>query len=244
MPDSLSRYRAFARHRRWEVPASHESLISRVFLRHRHFTENDFEILAREAGVSPRTVRLVIDRLLEAGMIRRVEIAPHRVEYEHTFGHAHHDHIICTVCGRVEEIQDAGLTARVEALCRERDYTRLSHQLRIQGVCAQCRSRRRLPGEALPVRERTATAGETRSLAEIPNGHTAKVLEIAGGLQVQRKLRDLGIHPGVTVEVSANRFAGPFLLRLGSARIGLGHRLTHKVLVEDLGPRSGLREEP
>ncbi|MCM8798259.1 MAG: transcriptional repressor [Candidatus Omnitrophica bacterium] len=42
--------------------------------------------------------------LCECGLCRELRFDDGTTRYEHLYGHQHHDHLICTKCGRFVEI--------------------------------------------------------------------------------------------------------------------------------------------
>ena len=75
----------------------------------------------REPAIGRATVFRTLETLVEAGVARRLELDGHVYAYVACLP-AHHHHIACTRCGRVEEIDDALLdfygrcaTCRAEA---------------------------------------------------------------------------------------------------------------------------------
>jgi Fur family ferric uptake transcriptional regulator len=57
---------------------------------------------------------------------------------------AHHDHIVCTACGHVEEFVDELIEERQRAVARERGFAIKGHSLIIFGECerTECPHRR------------------------------------------------------------------------------------------------------
>ena len=51
-----------------------------------------------------------------------------------------HEHLLCTVCGRVTEFQDERLERITTLVAEKHGYLRQRHRLVIHGVCASCRS--------------------------------------------------------------------------------------------------------
>ncbi|WP_332855689.1 ferric iron uptake transcriptional regulator [Duganella sp. S19_KUP01_CR8] len=50
----------------------------------------------------------------------------------------HHDHLICTNCGRMEEFLDAEIEQRQEVVARERNFVLHEHSLSLYGFCGEC----------------------------------------------------------------------------------------------------------
>ena len=51
---------------------------------------------------------------------------------------AHHDHLVCERCGRVEEFCDPAIEDKQEAAARARGFRLTGHQLVLFGLCASC----------------------------------------------------------------------------------------------------------
>ena len=66
-----------------------------------------------------------------------------RTHYEHQYKHQHHDHMICSECGRIIEFFSAELEAIQDAMAAKHRFEITQHLLRIIGICAECRRARR-----------------------------------------------------------------------------------------------------
>ena len=70
-------------------------------------------------------------------------------------------------------------------------------------------------------------------LTDVESGETATVVEILGGMEMQNRLRALGIRNGVKVTKVSGAFArGPVILRIGGTQTALGFGISYKVIVE------------
>jgi Fur family transcriptional regulator, ferric uptake regulator len=57
-------------------------------------------------------------------------------------GHRHHDHLICTECGRIEEFHEERIEDLQVEIAKARGFELTSHDLRLMGVCAKCQRSR------------------------------------------------------------------------------------------------------
>jgi ferrous iron transport protein A len=70
-------------------------------------------------------------------------------------------------------------------------------------------------------------------LTDVESGETATVVEILGGMEMQNRLRALGIRNGVKVTKVSGAFArGPVILRIGGTQTALGFGISYRVIVE------------
>lgn len=89
--------------------------------------------------VGQATVYRTLKLLSDSGIAREVNFGDGVSRYEPTFGQAHHDHLICTSCGRSEEVVDHQIESLQEQLAKDHDFTLTGHKMYLFGLCPQCR---------------------------------------------------------------------------------------------------------
>jgi Fur family ferric uptake transcriptional regulator len=112
-----------------------------VFLRtEKHLSSEDLYHLVKEEdpNVGHTTVYRTLKLLVDAGLAREVRFGDGRTRYEHNYNHPHHDHMICTECGKTIEFFSAELEAIQDAIVAKHKFKQTQHSMRIFGVCAQC----------------------------------------------------------------------------------------------------------
>lgn len=118
-------------------------LILEMFLRTEdHLSSEDLYWLVQkqDPSVGHTTVYRTLKLLTEAGLAREVRFGDGKTYYEHHFGHAHHDHMICTECGKVIEFFSEKLEAAQDAMADKYKFKPTHHSLRIWGVCEECQN--------------------------------------------------------------------------------------------------------
>jgi Fur family ferric uptake transcriptional regulator len=117
-------------------------LILDVFLRtEEHMSSEDLYRLVQkdDATIGQTTVYRTLKLLTEAGLAREVRFGDGRTYYEHNYKHQHHDHMICTECGKIIEFFSAELEAIQDAMAAKHRFQPTQHSLRILGICVDCR---------------------------------------------------------------------------------------------------------
>ena len=117
-------------------------LILDVFLRTEgHLSGEDLYQLVREKDptVGQTTVYRTLRILTDAGLAREVRFGDGRAHYEHNYKHEHHDHMICSQCGKIIEFYSPELEAIQDAMAAKYKFELRSHLLRMIGICVQCR---------------------------------------------------------------------------------------------------------
>jgi Fur family ferric uptake transcriptional regulator len=134
-------------------------LILEVFLQNEgHVSGEDLYRLVRDKdpNVGQTTVYRTLKLLTEAGLAREVRFGDGRAHYEHHYKHQHHDHMICSQCGKVIEFYSPELEAIQDAMAAKHKFELTSHLLRMIGTCAECRRATR--DKKAPVNEEKAKA--------------------------------------------------------------------------------------
>lgn len=112
-----------------------------TFGTHRHFTSEELYTLVkkREPLVGRVTVYRTLEHLVASGMVEELSIAKGVATYEHTAGHTHHDHLICTLCGKVTELSSPRLETVKQEEAAALGWEPQHHALKVYGLCPACR---------------------------------------------------------------------------------------------------------
>src|SRR4026207_1046761 len=116
-------------------------LILEIFLRtEEHLTSEDLYFLVHreDQTVGHTTVYRTLKLLTEAGLAREVRFGDNKTYYEHHFNHEHHDHMICTECGKVLEFFSQQIEAMQDQMADNFAFLPTHHSLRIWGLCRDC----------------------------------------------------------------------------------------------------------
>ena len=93
----------------------------------------------REIGYA--TVSRTLKLLEDAGLCRQVDFGDGTLRYEHKYKHEHHDHLVCTKCGKFVEVYSGKLEKLQEELVRKHGYVQEMHRLNIFGICPDCQKK-------------------------------------------------------------------------------------------------------
>src|SRR5262249_28097712 len=117
------------------------ALFDEIFSTHRHFDADDLVARMREKGkkISRATVYRTLELLHECGLVGRVRLNEEKYRYERLQHGEHHDHLVCTLCGRIIEFVDPKIERLQETICAEHGFEPTSHSHQIWGFCASCR---------------------------------------------------------------------------------------------------------
>ena len=119
-------------------------LILDVFLKtEEHLSSEDLYWLIQkeDSGIGHTTVYRTLKLLTEAGLAREVRFGDGKTYYEHHYDHQHHDHMICTECGKVVEFYSAEIEALQDEMAHKYGFKPTHHSLRILGLCDVCQKK-------------------------------------------------------------------------------------------------------
>jgi Fur family ferric uptake transcriptional regulator len=105
----------------------------------RHMTAEDvFRVLLDErSDIGLATVYRVLTQFEQAGILLRSNFESGKAIYELTEGQ-HHDHFVCTSCGKVEEFYDPEIEKRQQAVAKAKGWVVEDHSMALYGQCANC----------------------------------------------------------------------------------------------------------
>ena len=95
-------------------------------------------IKAKDPTVGFTTVYRTLKLLKECGLARELEFHDGRMLYEHHYKHTHHDHLICTACGKLIEFYSEEIERLQDEITRRYRFKPLHHSHRVFGVCSDC----------------------------------------------------------------------------------------------------------
>jgi len=105
----------------------------------RHMTAEDvFRVLLEDrSDIGLATVYRVLTQFEQAGILMRSNFDGGKAVYELNEGQ-HHDHFVCTGCGKVEEFFDGEIEKRQQRIAKDRGWQVHGHAMALYGLCAEC----------------------------------------------------------------------------------------------------------
>jgi len=97
----------------------------------------------RGRPASRATLYRTLARLVDAGLVHKIEMEKGQAQYEVMVGRHHHDHMICIRCGRIVEFESREIERLQTAICRRKGFTMTGHMHQIRGHCSDCAGKER-----------------------------------------------------------------------------------------------------
>jgi Fur family ferric uptake transcriptional regulator len=91
--------------------------------------------------VGRASIYRVLDELVSLALLSRVDVGDGVARYEpqQPQGHAHHHHLVCDGCGRLEPFQDDALELAIRKLADRVAFDVSDHDVTLHGSCEHCR---------------------------------------------------------------------------------------------------------
>jgi Fur family ferric uptake transcriptional regulator len=198
-----------------------ESIIRHFFSTDQHVSIQDMVAYAnrKKIAISPSEIEETMHLLVDYGFAARKDFGRGRVLFEHLHLDEHHDHLLCTKCGKITEFHSEEMERLQNELAVRSGFHALYHKMQIHGLCSDCFG---------------ASAKAALPLSEVEPGIAFRVEDIqsAGsrGLGGRRRIEELGIYPGTRGTV-ITKGLGTLVVNVAGRRIALGRGQSKRVVV-------------
>ncbi len=137
---AIERFAKYLSRNRLKMTRERRAILAHVLSVRGHFDVDDLLARLRRSGhhASRATLYRTLPRLVESGLIHKVEMAGGQARYELMVGRHHHDHMICLGCGTILEFESAEVERIQEEVCRRKKFVMTGHTHQIRGYCASC----------------------------------------------------------------------------------------------------------
>lgn len=115
-------------------------IIDTFFNLHGHLSVEDLWTKVREqdSKVSVATVYRTMKLLNDCGLAHARNFGDGQTRYEAAIGRHHHDHLICTRCGKIIEFENDRIEQLQDAVARKHGFSVTSHKMELYGLCREC----------------------------------------------------------------------------------------------------------
>ena len=124
----------------YRVTDSRRAVIDLICTRDGAFETADLVADARRRKIE--AARATIFRTLEIltglGVVERLDLPNGDHSYVRCDSRAHHHHLVCSTCGRSEDVADGELARLVDEIGQRNGYRIESHRLELFGTCPGC----------------------------------------------------------------------------------------------------------
>jgi Fur family transcriptional regulator, ferric uptake regulator len=137
----IEQFRAYLREHNLPVTAQRLAIADIILGSTSHLSAEEImlELGARGAHAGTATVYRTLELLIRSGLAVERDFGEGFKRFQASHGIPHHEHLVCSICGRVVEIGDERLERMTMLIAEQHGFVRQGHRLIISGVCGQCR---------------------------------------------------------------------------------------------------------
>lgn len=100
------------------------------------------KVRAEDSRVGQATVYRTMKLLAQCGLAELRQFGDGHTRYEHIVGgeEEHHDHLICTSCGKIVEFVQPQIESLQHSVAAAHGFEVTHHKMELYGVCSECRA--------------------------------------------------------------------------------------------------------
>ena len=98
---------------------------------------NEIKKRYSDSNIGIATVYRALSFLEEVDLITSITFGTDGKKYE-TNSKSHHDHLICTSCGKIIEFMDDEIEKRQDKIAKKNKFKISSHSMQLYGICEAC----------------------------------------------------------------------------------------------------------
>ena len=108
----------------------------------RHVTAEELyrEVTKKDPRVGLSTIYRTLNLFCQFGLAEARQFGDGQSRYDPVFNKHHHDHLICTECGKIDEFENRRIEQLQERVARRHHFVILRHKLELYGLCARCQA--------------------------------------------------------------------------------------------------------
>ena len=96
-------------------------------------------VLKTEPKIGLATVYRTLALLTKSGLALEMDFGDGQKRYESSYKSLHHDHMVCTECGKILEFNHPLIEKYQEEVAKQKNFKITSHKLDLFGLCQDCK---------------------------------------------------------------------------------------------------------
>jgi Fur family ferric uptake transcriptional regulator len=137
---ALERFEEFLREKDLRLTEARAAIVEAALGRSGHYPIEELIADLRSRGIrgSKATVYRTLPLLAQAGILQPAILAGDSRSYETTWGHDHHDHLVCGRCAKVVEFGHEQLEVLEREVAGRYGFRLETHHHELVGTCPDC----------------------------------------------------------------------------------------------------------
>ncbi|MBI3989296.1 MAG: transcriptional repressor [candidate division NC10 bacterium] len=139
MSEKFIHFRKFLAERGYKTTRQRDLIARTLFQSGRHISVEELyqHVRKQDPRIGLVTVYRTLKLLMEAGLVEERHFGEGHTLYEEGL-REHHDHLICTHCGKIVEFENHIIEGLQEEVAKKYGFIILSHKHELYGLCETC----------------------------------------------------------------------------------------------------------
>jgi len=137
----LEKFKELLKNNALKFTKQRELILKFLYQNKGHYTPEEIYMQLKKAypdvNIGIATVYRTLTLLEESYIVSSISFGIQGKKYEMGLK-KHHDHLICTKCGKIIEFYDEIIEERQEAIARKFNFKMTDHTMKIIGICETC----------------------------------------------------------------------------------------------------------
>jgi len=121
-----------------------ELILETFFENNSHYTPEDLYILIKQKhpnlNIGIATIYRTLSFLEKSKIVSSISFGADGKKYELVL-QEHHDHLVCTECGKIIEFHNETIEAQQELIAKEFNFKMTDHIMQLVGICQECQEK-------------------------------------------------------------------------------------------------------
>ena len=106
----------------------------------RHVTVEELhdQVKRVNRSVGLATIYRTLNLFCQCGLVEQRQFGDGHTRYELVYNVKHHDHLICTGCGKIIEFENQNIETLQDAVAKKNRFRVFHHKLEMYGHCSEC----------------------------------------------------------------------------------------------------------
>jgi Fur family transcriptional regulator, ferric uptake regulator len=137
LSDLQEQFSDYLRRKKYRNTQERSRVLESIFGLDEHFSADELYLHMNAQGekVSRATIYSTLDLLTQCNILMKHRFQGESAHFELTSRMPHHDHLICTECGRIVEFREEKIDRIRDAVSEGLGFKSLKHSLQIFAVC-------------------------------------------------------------------------------------------------------------
>lgn len=140
-PELLEKFKTLLKNNALKFTKQRELILKFLYENKDHYTPEDIYMQLKQEypdiNIGIATIYRTLALLEESDIVSSISFGSQGKKYELGLK-KHHDHLICTQCGKIIEFYDQMIEERQEVIAEQFNFKMTNHIMKIEGVCEEC----------------------------------------------------------------------------------------------------------